>query len=154
MVLTQHTVRIEQDAWKETVSIFPGNDLTAVQVTRKDQVVAGGTEAFPASRVVGTNDTDVARRVCRGVRTRDCDGALAVCEVGGAMMDPLPARSFHYPPDAVYPNPPIVVPADRQNRGAGTERGHQVAQMGQLRGRVDKVAAEEYCVRTAGRCGV
>ena len=150
MVLTQHAVRIEEDARNETVSIFPGDDLTAVQVAREDQVVAVGAEASPASRVVRADDADVARGRCRGVRTRDRDGALASCEVGGGVLNPLPAGSFHRPPDALHPDPPIVVAADGQNRCAGAERSHKVAQVGQFGGRVDQVAAEEYCVRKAG----
>ena len=69
-------------------------------------------------------------------------------------MNPLPAPAFHRPPDAVDSNPLIVVAGDGQDRCDGGERGHQVTKVGKLGGRVDEVAAEEYCVRPAGRGGV
>jgi hypothetical protein len=154
MVLTQHTVRIEQDARNETVAIFPRHDLTAVEVTGEDEVVAAGDEALPASRVVRAHDTDIARVGGRGVRTRDRDRALAVGDVGRPVMDPSAAGSLHHTRDEVHPDPSIVVAADGQDRRPRAERRHQVAQVSQLGRRVDQVAAEEYRLRMAEGGGV
>jgi hypothetical protein len=154
MVLAQHTMRIKEDAGKETLPTFAEDDLTAVQVAGKDEVVARGAEAPPPSRVVRTHDANIARHGRAGLGTGDRDAASASCEVRGAVMDPLRARSLHRAPDAVHPYPRIVVAAYGQNGRDAAERRHQFAQMRQLGGRVDEVAAEQDRVWTAVGRGI
>lgn len=154
MVLTQHAVRVEQHPWHQTVSILPGDNLTAMQMAGENQMVAVSAVAFPASGVVATEDADITRGGGRGNGTRDCDGAAGSCDAGAPVMNPLPAGPFHGPPDAVDSDPLIVVAGDGQHRCDGGKRSDQVTKVGKLGSRVDEVAAEEYGVRPAGRCGV
>jgi hypothetical protein len=57
--MTQEAIRVEERAGEETVSILAHDDLTAVQVSGKDQVIAAVAGPLPDPRVVSAQDLDI-----------------------------------------------------------------------------------------------
>jgi hypothetical protein len=57
--MSQKAIGVEKCAWKQAVSIVPTDDLTTMEMSGEDQIVAGLAGGFPDSRVVSAQHSDI-----------------------------------------------------------------------------------------------
>ena len=60
ILMAEVTVRVENRSGEQTVAKFKRDQLTAVEMPGKNQVVATATRRFPDARVVRAEDLNVA----------------------------------------------------------------------------------------------
>jgi hypothetical protein len=127
----------------------PRDKLAAVQVPREDEVVAGVAGSLPDTRVMSTEDTDLALVVRRSLRTGDGDHPPEMSDARDPVVNPLSASARHRLPDRVQADLAIVVAADGKHRRDFVEAGNQAAELAQFGALVYEVAAEQHHVGIA-----
>jgi hypothetical protein len=152
--MAEIAIRVEKRAGKQTVPILEGDDLTAVQMTGQNQIVAVRESGLPDSRVVSAEDADVPIDRRRGVGAGDDDESLASHESRRLVVDPASAAAFDGLPDAICTYPFVVVAPDRQNECKFAEPADQITEAAQRGGAVHQVPAEQHCMRCASVHGI
>ena len=147
--MTQIAVRVENRSGKQAVSKLKRNQLTAVKMPRKNEVVATLTRRLPDTRVVCAENPNIAIGLRCSLRTGDRYHSRTMHHSSDSIMYPLTSATHDCVADSIKTDMAVVISTHREHRCILAQSAHQITQPAQFGRTINQVATQEHCIRSA-----